>query len=214
MLHRMEWRNRRTHNVALFLAPYLGTIHTNHPAMLRPALFIAALALTPVSFAQTAASVITDMIAYAQMPAPINPTCSYHVVHMGVTITDNELNYSAATKLFGGSDISSATGTKVKYNTLVTSKLPLQMREFTAGSVVPADRSGSVTLGWEGTKPLLLGSITISLPNAKTKTYALSPDLKVTTLASGNKYILSGTLLNGAIVTIYLEKNAFSDCRK
>ena len=181
--------------------------------MFRPSLLFAALVLATVSSAQTPASVITDMIAYAQMPAPVNPTCSFHVVNMAVTITDNELSYSAATKLFGGNAISSATGMKVKYNTLTTSKMPLQMREFTAGNVAPADRSASVTMGWAETKPLLLGSITITLPNGKTKTYALSPDLKVTTLATGNKYILSGTLLNKAMVTIYLEKSAFSDCK-
>ena len=126
--------------------------------MIRSSLVIAALSISSATLAQTPASVITDMIAYAQIPAPLNPTCSYHVVNMAVTITDNELSYSAATKLFGGTAVSTVTTTKVKYNTLVTTKYALQMREFTAGNVAPADRNGAVTLGWAETKPLMAGT--------------------------------------------------------
>lgn len=160
-----------------------------------------------------AAAVITDLIAYAKIPAPINPHCSYHVVNVSLTVTDNELSYSGSGQLFTGTGAATVFGSKVVYNTMSTSRLPLQLSEYSAGKAKGADRTATATFGWAGSKPQVLGDVTIALANGKTKTYALAPDLKVTTVASGNKYILSGTLLNGALVAIYLEKSAFSDCK-
>lgn len=174
-----------------------------------PCLPLLGLAQTP-----TAATVIADMVAYVKIPAPVNPNCAFHAVSTTVTLTDKNLSYAAASKLFAGTATAQVLGSKVVYNTLVSSRVPFSLREFTAGNATSmADRKASVSLGWAGAKPTLLGTITLTLADGKSKTYDLPVDMKVNTLAASNKYILSGTLANGSVVTIYLEKSAHSDCK-
>lgn len=181
----------------------------------RPFFLVLSILCTPLiglCQATTAADVIKDMVAYVKMPAPVNPTCSYHVVNTSVSIADKALSYSAASKLFTGTAVAVVMGSKVSYNTLVTTKFPLKMQEFAAGNVAPTERSAAVSFGWAGANSAVLGTITLTLKDQK-KSYAIPASMKVTTIATGNKYILSGTLADGSNVSIYMEKGAFSDCK-
>ncbi len=181
----------------------------------RPFLLVLAILCTPLigrSQTPNAADVIKDMVGYVKMPAPVNPNCSFHVVNTSVSIADKTLSYSAASKLFTGTAIGVVAGSKVTYNTLVTTKFPLKMQEFTAGTMAPVERSAAVTFGWAGASSAVLGTITLSMRDQK-KTYSIPSNMKVTTIATGNKYMLSGTLVDGPNVSIYLEKGAYSDCK-
>lgn len=181
---------------------------------LRQFLALPALCACLVGSAQSnPVDVIKDMIGYAKMPAPMNPTCSYHVVNVSVSIGDKALSYSAASKLFTGTATQVVMGSKVQYNTLGTTKFPLAMREFTAGNNTPADRSADVSFGWAGANSAVLGTITLNLGKDQKKVYAIPSNLKLTTVAAGSKYMLSGNLADGPAVSIYLEKSAFSDCK-
>lgn len=167
----------------------------------------------PLLAQSTAADVMKDMIGYVKMPAPLNPTCNYHVVNVSVSIADKGLSYSAASKLLTGSATQVVAGSRVQYNTLVTTKYPLAMREFSAGNITPVDRRADVSFGWAGDKSATLGTITLNLTKDQKKVYTIPSTMKMTTIATGNKYLLSGTLTDGAVVSIYLEKSAFSDCK-
>lgn len=179
----------------------------------RPFLLVLSILCTPlIGQCQSAADVIKDMVGYVKMPAPVNPACSFHVVNTTVSIADKNLSYSAASKLFTGTSVAVVMGSKVSYNTLVTTKFPLKMHEFTAGNVAPVEYSGAVSFGWAGANSAMLGTITLNLKDQK-KTYAIPSTMKVTTIATGNKYVLSGSLVDGPNVSIYLEKGAYSECK-
>gem|GEM_PF-5577123 len=182
----------------------------------RPLLFILSMFCTPLigrSQTPNASDVIKDMVAYVKIPAPVNPACSYHVVNTSVSIADKSLSYAAASKLFTGTAIGVVAGSKVTYNTLGTNKIPLKMQEFTAGTVAPVERSAAVSFGWAGATSNVLGTVTLTLTKGQTKTYSIPSSMKVITIAVGNKYVLSGNLVDGPNVNIYFEKSAFSDCK-
>lgn len=161
----------------------------------------------------TAFDVVRDMVAYVKMPAPLNPKCNHHVVNMSMTITDRGVSYAAATKLFTAVASQTPAGSRVPYNIMATSKFPLVMREFSAGNITPADRMADASFGWPGDKTNVLGTIAVNLAKGQRKTYTMPANLRVTTIAAGNKYLLSGVLPDGPAVAIYLEKGAFTECR-
>ncbi|MBL7937800.1 MAG: hypothetical protein JNL43_00455 [Flavobacteriales bacterium] len=182
---------------------------------LRSYLLALSIPFTPLiglSQTPTAVDVIKDMVAYVKTPSPVNPTCSFHAVNTTVNVVDKNLCYSGANKLFSGTSVAVVMGSKMPYNTLVTTKVPLKMQEFTAGTNTPVANGGEVFFGWAGTNSAVLGTITLDLKGQK-KVYSIPSSMNVMTLAKGNKYILSGTLADGSMVTIYLEKGAFSDCK-